>query len=149
MENRRLRILLVESDEDLLDLTCEVLRLAGHEVVKARTAAAALAHTSTFKADVAILDLDLPDMSGFALSRKLSQTLGPLTPRLIAVSTDGDREGGQLSGFSHLLVKPYSMQPLLKAVAGDGPPSLVPEGVQPPFASVRSGSLFRPRGSAL
>jgi CheY-like chemotaxis protein len=64
-------VLLVEDDPDQLDLRQQILELAGHTVLPARSAEAALAHQT---AQVAVLDLRIPTLDdGLSLIEKLQE----------------------------------------------------------------------------
>lgn len=120
METRSRRILVVDNDETHRDKTCKVLRVEGHEVLEARTAATALNLCRLFVPDVAVIELNgLPDGTGYFLARKLKQALGVLCPRLVAVSTyehSVSRARSVSNGFSHYLVKPYAIPSLMQAI---------------------------------
>lgn len=64
-----LRILAVDDNPSALYATSRVLRSAGFEVVEATTGAAALAAAE--RADLVVLDVNLPDMDGFEVCRRL------------------------------------------------------------------------------
>jgi CheY-like chemotaxis protein len=106
----------VDDNEDAAVLLSEVLSSVGHQVKTGGDAIAALRLAEEFRPDVAILDIGLPVMDGHALAARLRAELGPLTPRLIAVTGYGqrnDRQRSAAAGFDAHLVKPVDMQQLL------------------------------------
>lgn len=119
----RQRLLLVEDNEDLGELLCELLTDWGFEVVTAATAAAALAKASVRPPDVALIDIGLPDRDGCDVARALRRSLPPGV-RLIAMSGYGQRHDGAralAAGFDEYLVKPLNttrLQRLLGEIPG-------------------------------
>ena len=66
-----LRVLLVEDVDDIRDLLAFLLRSEGAEVRQARAAREALEAAATWRFDVLLTDLGLPDMSGDDLIREI------------------------------------------------------------------------------
>lgn len=67
-----MKILLVEDHPDVAELSCRVMReIYGHEVRWAETGAQALQVASAETPELVLIDLNLPDMSGFEVARKL------------------------------------------------------------------------------
>ncbi len=64
-----IRILAVDDNPSALYATSRVLRSAGYEVIEATTGAAALAAAP--RADLVVLDVNLPDIDGFEVCRRL------------------------------------------------------------------------------
>jgi signal transduction histidine kinase len=64
---RRLRVLLVEDNEDIRYLAVEMMRSLGHEVMEAGVAKEALTLLDSNRFDVIVADLSLPGMSGIEL----------------------------------------------------------------------------------
>ena len=73
------RILLVEDDEVLCELILRNLEIRGHDVRIAEDAQAALAHLRTAPFDLTILDINLPDQTGWEVLRT-AQKEGRLSP---------------------------------------------------------------------
>ncbi len=74
------RILLVEDDEVLCELILRNLQARGHDVRAAENAHAALAHLRTTPFDLIILDICLPDETGWEVLRtaQKEERLAPL-----------------------------------------------------------------------
>nr|HEX4315279.1 PAS domain S-box protein [Kofleriaceae bacterium] len=114
------RILLVDDNEDARMLLGEILGALGHQVVTAGDGPAALEAVKEFTPEVAVLDIGLPGMDGFALAAELRGVLAE-PPYLIALSGYGqqsDRERGRGAGFDHYLVKPVDVRSLLTVIDG-------------------------------
>jgi len=113
------RILLVDDNVDAAATTALVLEQFGHQVEVAHSAAAALASIGRRRPEVAILDIGLPDMDGYALAAAIRAT-GP-APRLVALTGYGqqsDIERALGAGFDLHLTKPASLDDLERAVSG-------------------------------
>jgi CheY-like chemotaxis protein len=105
-----LRVLLVDDDPDGADLLGLSLRRLGHQVEVFNHGAAALGAARQGGCGVAILDLELPDMSGLELARRLRE-LSPRLP-LVALTGFGDRRhrsDARQAGFDHYLLKPVDV----------------------------------------
>jgi signal transduction histidine kinase len=108
-EGRGTRILVVDDNRDAADSLAMLLGFDGYEVRTAYTGKAALAMATTFRPQVCILDLGLPDLSGYEVARHVRQTPGLESSRLIAVTGWGQDEHRQRAleaGFDHHLTKP-------------------------------------------
>jgi len=67
-----MKILLVEDHPAVAEISCSQLReLHDHEVVHAATGAAALAAMAEFSPDIVLLDLHLPDMTGYDVAARI------------------------------------------------------------------------------
>jgi CheY-like chemotaxis protein len=113
------RILLVDDNEDAAAGTGTLLRQMGHTVNTAHNAAEALALAQSHPPDVAILDIGLPDMDGYALAVLLRRAHGQ-GMRLVALSGYGrqaDVERAAQAGFDLHLTKPADLEGLQRAVA--------------------------------
>lgn len=116
MAPRRSRVLIVDDNADAADMLAEALRMMGHQVKVLHDGAAALAvdHT-TF--DVGILDIGLPSVDGWTLSRSL-RARGAKLP-LIAVSGYGtpfDRATSLAAGFDAHFAKPVDLSTLVSTM---------------------------------
>ncbi|NKJ48979.1 hypothetical protein CIC12_19975 [Burkholderia sp. SG-MS1] len=116
------RILLVDDDKDTVDSLGLLLRLDGHLICTASGATEALAALQKFRPDVALIDLHMPKIDGYALAAELRSR--PLLEqlKLVALTGDvspGDRESALPKGFDYLLAKPVDMQKLASILALD------------------------------
>jgi CheY-like chemotaxis protein len=115
----RLRILVVDDNQDAAELLMLGLEASGHEVEAAHDGPSALEIAARFLPQVAILDLGLPVMDGFELAERLRAQPFP-TPRIIALTgygRDTDCERTRAAGFERHLVKPIQLDDLLRAVS--------------------------------
>jgi len=119
------RVLVVDDDADSADLLVHLLQMHGHSTRSVHTGFDALETARVFRPEVAILDVGLPDMSGYELAAALrSAQLGAC--KLIAVtgySGASELERSKRAGFDLHLVKPVDLQTLAKTVAEQLPGS--------------------------
>ena len=107
------RILVVDDNRDVATLMGSALRIMGHEVALAFTAAEALGQLASFTPEIALLDVALPDMNGRELGARLRQHDAAI--KLIAVTGYGqpsDSEASRRAGFAAHLVKPVDVSEL-------------------------------------
>ena len=104
------RILIVDDDVNAADTLASLLQGMGYGDARvAYTGATALALAAKFVPTVALVDLGLPDMSGYELARHLSQHPQLQTLRLIALTADSEHPGRELAraaGIERYLSKP-------------------------------------------
>jgi DNA-binding response OmpR family regulator len=121
------RILLVEDDEVLCELILRNLEIRGHDVRIAEDAQAALAHLRTAPFDLVILDINLPDQTGWEVLRTAQKEdrLSPLhlngsAGQLPVVVLSAVRVSpARLQEFHPLayLPKPFPMDAILRLAA--------------------------------
>ncbi|QQK68768.1 response regulator [Xanthomonas citri] len=112
------RILLVEDDPTIAEVIVGLLQAQGHSVVHAPHGLAALTEAADNTFDLALLDLDLPGLDGFALARQL-RVFGYDMP-LIAVTARADEvaePSAQEAGFDAFLRKPLTGDMLADSIA--------------------------------
>ena len=104
------RILVVDDDVDAADTLASLLQAMGYGDARvAYSGATALALAVEFVPTVALVDLGLPDMSGYQLARHLSQHPQLQALRLIALTADSEHPGRELAraaGVERYLIKP-------------------------------------------
>jgi CheY-like chemotaxis protein len=104
------RILVVDDDVAAARALASLLQAAGYGDARvAHTGATALALAVTFVPTVLLIDLELPDMSGYDVARHLSQRPQLQNLRLIALTTTNEHPGRELaraSGIERYLIKP-------------------------------------------
>ena len=110
------RILLVEDESAIADTVLYALREDGHEAVHCLTAGAALAAASADVFDLAILDVGLPDLGGFALCRQLRARGDLPVIFLTARQEEADRVLGFELGADDYVPKPFSPRELAARV---------------------------------
>jgi PAS domain S-box-containing protein len=119
-DTQKLRILVVDDNLDAADSLCILLKAVGHTVVVAATAEEAISKAGKEPVDVFILDIGLPDMSGYELVKTLRARPLLSDKTFIALTGYGqpqDRQRSMEAGFSHHFVKPVNNQLLFKVLA--------------------------------
>jgi signal transduction histidine kinase/PAS domain-containing protein/ActR/RegA family two-component response regulator len=115
-EDRTLKLLVVDDNQDAADMLVMFLQLVGHQVHNCNTPAAALEAVAEDNYDALLLDIGLPGMDGYELARQIRQRKGAQTPLLIAISgygQDKDRDAANAAGIDHYMVKPVDTEALL------------------------------------
>ena len=112
------RILVVDDEPDTLGLIQLTLQTAGFLVDVTNSGADALHKISHQKYDVVLLDIMMPDMSGFDVLRVLNseQDSFPHIIFLTAKSMEEDRDLGYSLGARDYLVKPATRGTLLDSI---------------------------------
>jgi CheY-like chemotaxis protein/two-component sensor histidine kinase len=115
---RARQILVVDDNRDAADTLVTLLQAMGYRARTAYDARTALDHVRNAMPDVAILDIGLPDMDGWALAREIRAQCGDAVA-LIALTGYGqeqDRDATSAAGFRDHLTKPLSGEALIAAL---------------------------------
>jgi CheY-like chemotaxis protein len=88
-DSSSLRVLVVEDELVTAECLALFLRSWGHEVTLACNGLDALSMVSTFKPEVVLLDIGLPDMDGYEVARRLRQLPGMEQCLLLALTGQG------------------------------------------------------------
>jgi PAS domain S-box-containing protein len=122
-DGRIRRVLIVDDNCDAAEMISDLLAVAGHDVRVANDPSQALALVDAFRPQIAILDIGLPVMDGYALGAELQARLGDARPILIALSGYGhakDKRRSEEAGFAFHLVKPVDMERLERIIDSFG-----------------------------
>lgn len=116
---RSLRILVVDDDRDTVVTLMMLLREEGHEVRGVHAARHVVGAILDFDPDAVILDINMPDLSGWEVARRIRERRAR-QPLLIGISGEykkgSDKVLAHISGFDHYLVKPYDPKAILAAL---------------------------------
>ncbi len=103
-------VLVADDDPAIVHLLREALADARLKVCAASSGSEALARATVDPPRAAVLDVNLPDVSGYEVCRELRRLYGPSIP-IVFVSGDRteeyDRVGGLLLGADEYVVKPF------------------------------------------
>src|SRR6185503_12841677 len=116
LQRSRMRVLVVEDDEVTARVLYDNLTFEGFDVAQAATGAAALRLAEDSPPDLVLLDVTLPDTSGFDLCRPLRR--GGSTP-IIFLTARGqkvDKLRGLNLGADDYVTKPFDLEELLLRV---------------------------------
>jgi DNA-binding response OmpR family regulator len=112
-------ILVVDDDDDLRAAVVQALQPLGHEIRTAANGCEALSGVHQRRPALILLDVHLPDVSGYEVCRELRDEFGDGLP-IIFVSgrrTDEyDRVAGLMLGADDYLVKPFAVGELIARV---------------------------------
>ncbi len=111
-------ILIVEDDKELADLLTDFLREEGYAVSGVNSGERAVHLFERYGARLVVLDINLPDMNGFAICSKLRENTD--TPILIVSSRTGreDKLNGYELGADDYIEKPYDIDVLIAKIKG-------------------------------
>ena len=116
---RTLRVLIADDDADTVATLSVLLNDEGYEVRGVGTGRHVIGAILDFAPDAVILDINLPDLSGWEVARRIRERRGP-QPLLIGISGEykkgADKVLAHISGFDHYLVKPYDPQMVFRAL---------------------------------
>ena len=107
--DNRLRMLVADDNSDAADSLALLLSLDGYEVRTAYTGRDAVSLAQSFHPDVALLDLGMPEMDGYAAGSAIKRQRGGTDICLIALSGRGQQEDklrSREAGFAMHLTKP-------------------------------------------
>lgn len=117
-----IRVLAVEDDPDTADMICAALEEYGAAVLGVNSGAEALEALKTFRPDVILSDIGMPEMDGFEFIRKVRSELGrdvAETPAiaLSAFAGNDHRENAFRSGYQEHIPKPVAIPDLVAAIS--------------------------------
>ena len=107
------RVLVVEDEESFSDALSYMLRREGYDTVVAATGTDALVEFDRAGADIVLLDLMLPGLSGTEVCRSLRAKSSVPIIMLTAKDTEIDKVVGLELGADDYVTKPYSARELV------------------------------------
>jgi PAS domain S-box-containing protein len=115
-----LKLMIVDDNLDAAQSLAALLEMDGHQVSVHESADAALGASDTADVQVFILDIGLPGMNGYELSRRLRA--GSASERALIIALTGygqthDRVLSKAAGFDHHFVKPIDIDQLTKVLS--------------------------------
>ncbi len=109
--------LVIEDDHDIRELVRTVLTQAGFDVTVASSGAEGVLTAKTLNPDVITLDLGLPDIDGFEVSRQIREFSDAYIVMLTARTEELDTLIGLESGADDYLTKPFRPRELRARIA--------------------------------
>src|SRR5258708_4626232 len=116
-----LRIIVADDNRDAVLMLTLLLHQDGHTVFGVYTGKDAIVTARLHKPDAMLIDIEMPDMSGYAVAEEIKKMFGAHSPLLIAMSGkwfgQTDRLLSKVVGFDHHLLKPCDPQELTRLLA--------------------------------
>ena len=111
------RLLVVDDEPNIRDLLATSLRFAGFEVFTASTGNEAIREATEHQPDLMVLDVMLPDMDGFTVTRRLRDR-GEQYPILFLTAKDEtqDKVAGLTVGGDDYVTKPFSLEEVVARI---------------------------------
>jgi two-component system OmpR family response regulator len=111
------RLLVVDDEPNIVELLSASLRYAGFDVATATTGLEALTAARSFRPDLLVLDVMMPEMDGFELVRRL-RSEGARTPVLFLTARDAteDKITGLTLGGDDYVTKPFSLEEVVARI---------------------------------
>jgi two-component system, OmpR family, response regulator len=111
------RVLVVDDEANITELVGTALRYVGFDVAVADTGRGALAQATQFRPDIVVLDVMLPDLDGFEVTRRL-RSEGVRVPIVFLTARDEttDLVAGLTIGGDDYVTKPFSLEELVARV---------------------------------
>ncbi|HET9729059.1 MAG TPA: response regulator transcription factor, partial [Acidimicrobiia bacterium] len=111
------RVLVVDDETNITDLVATALRYEGFDVEVANTGTDALRAAETFRPDLMVLDIMLPDRDGYAVVQRLRAD-GRHVPVVFLTARDSTEEKvkGLTVGGDDYVTKPFSLEELIARV---------------------------------
>ena len=106
-------LLIIEDDQAINGLMARTLSITGHQCLTAYTGSEAISMIQEQAVDLALLDINLPDMDGFGVMKHLGKV-----PVIFVTARGeiGDRVRGLDGGAEDYIVKPFHLQELVSRV---------------------------------
>ena len=117
---KELRILIADDDRDAALTLMTLLRDEGHDVRAVHKGRQALDAVAEFQPDVVLLDIALPELSGWEVARAIKGRYRK-HPLIVGISGEyksrSDSILSEIIGFDHYLTKPYAIDDLVALTA--------------------------------
>jgi twitching motility two-component system response regulator PilH len=142
----RPRVLVVDDSPTICQFIAGTLEQAGYDVEIALRGNEGLAKVSIFQPFCLILDVMLPDISGYAVCRHVQQSMLGITVYIILISSKNtplEQSYGLRQGAHHYLPKPFTAETLVQAV-WEGVPERLRRAVLPTLSSIPQQSALPP-----
>jgi two-component system OmpR family response regulator len=111
------KLLVVDDEPNIVELLSASLRFAGFEVATASDGAEALRLARSFRPDLVVLDVMMPDVDGFTVVKRMREN-GERVPVLFLTARDAteDKIQGLTLGGDDYVTKPFSLEELVARI---------------------------------
>jgi len=108
------RILVAEDDTNTQKLLCEILRSNGYDPLPAKDGAQALELMEKYQVDLAVVDIMMPRMDGYELTRQIRQAWEDFPILMLTAKHEPeDKHSGFLAGTDDYMTKPFDEKELI------------------------------------
>jgi len=113
---RAIKILIADDDRDTVLSLRLLLSTEGYEVLGVHDATSVFSAVRDFDPDAVLLDIGMPQMTGYDIARQLRSTRGNdlLLIAVTAWSKFSDKMAAHIAGFDHHVAKPYQPQQIVE-----------------------------------
>ncbi len=129
VEEPKTRILVVDDEPNITDLVSTALRYEGFDVEVAADGRTALSRGQTFRPELMVLDVMLPDLDGFSVVRRLRSDNVPVSVVFLTARDATEDKvtgltlgGGELDGLG---APPHLPGVLVQLQVGESEPAVV------------------------
>jgi two-component system cell cycle response regulator DivK len=119
MANNNHTILHIEDNFENRILIRRILQYSGYEVLEAENAYEALELLESSTPDMILMDINMPDIDGYSLTRQLKSNIKFRNVPIIAITANvmkGDREKSLLAGCDGFIAKPINVDSFVDQV---------------------------------
>ena len=113
-------IVLVDDEIEIIGVLSEFLEMIEHKVFKTDSANEALKYCSENEIDIVFTDLEMPEMDGYELSKKITDLGKKIDIYLLSgfatIITEDKLEG---TGIKRVLDKPFDIMEIQKIIEND------------------------------
>lgn len=120
------KVLVIEDNEQNMYLVTFILEKSGYEVIQAQDGQEGIGLADQVKPDIILLDIQLPNMDGYAVAQEIKANPGLDGIPIIAVTSyamAGDRERIIAAGCEGYIEKPIDPDTFMRQVKQFLPPS--------------------------
>jgi two-component system, cell cycle response regulator DivK len=113
------RILAVEDQEDNMQILRDLLTSSGYEMVEAENGEEALAAVAKHRPDLILMDIQIPIIDGYEVTRRIKADPALQSIPIIAVTShamDFGEKKARAAGCDNFVAKPYSPRQLLAKI---------------------------------
>lgn len=112
------KIMVVDNEPDILDLTRTVLELGGYQVVTATSGEECLRKLEKEKVDLVLLDIMMPGMSGWDVFNRINKKMPGIKVAFMSILEISDKRKQVLleEGLADYIMKPFDKDTLLERV---------------------------------
>jgi CheY-like chemotaxis protein len=120
IREQMLRVLVVDDFDDSVEISAELLKVLGHDPLRAMDGPSAVTLARKHRPDVVLMDLWMPRMNGCEATRALKESRATRSIPVIALTGDGTdtmRRSALEAGCAEVLLKPVDAEILQEAFA--------------------------------